>query len=72
MSAIDNIGAFAAIPVGQVAVSPVAATAGATGVEVVGGLLFAVMAVLPIALPEVRTLRQPGNEPAAERSAGDK
>lgn len=62
VSAFDNIGAFAAIPVGQVAVSPVAAVMGATRVEILGGLLFAAMALLPTAVPEVRTLRQPGNE----------
>jgi len=62
ISAIDNVGAFVAIPLGQVAVSPVAALFGAPQVELVGGLLFAIMAVLPLALAEVRTLRQPGKE----------
>jgi hypothetical protein len=62
ISAIDNVGAFVAIPLGQVAVSPVAALFGAPQVELVGGLLFAIMALLPLALPEVRTLRQPGKE----------
>lgn len=62
VSAIDNVGAFAAIPVGQVAVSPVAALAGNTRVEIVGGLLFAAVAMVPLAVPEVRALRQPGNE----------
>jgi hypothetical protein len=57
--AIDNVGAFAAIPIGQVAVSPVAAMAGSAHVEIVGGLLFAAMALLPLAVPEVRALRQP-------------
>jgi len=59
VSAIDNVGAFAAIPVGQVAVSPVASLVGATRVEIFGGILFATVALLPIAVPEVRTLRQP-------------
>jgi thiazole/oxazole-forming peptide maturase SagD family component len=64
VSAIDNIGAFAAIPIGQIAASPVAAVVGATRVEVIGGLLFAAMALLPMAVPEVRALRQPtGGEP---------
>jgi MFS family permease len=62
VSAIDNVGAFAAIPVGQIAVSPLAALAGATRVEIFGGLLFAAMALLPLAVPEVRALRQPSNE----------
>lgn len=66
ISAIDNIGAFAAIPIGQVAVSPVAAVAGASRVEIIGGVLFATMALLPIAVPEVRTLRQPGKEPRSQ------
>jgi MFS family permease len=59
VSAIDNVGAFAAIPVGQVAVAPVAALAGASRVEIVGGILFSSMALLTLAVPEVRTLRQP-------------
>jgi MFS family permease len=62
VSAFDNLGAYAAIPIGQVAVAPVAAAVGATRVEVVGGLLFAVISVLPLAVPQVRTLRQPGTE----------
>jgi MFS family permease len=62
VSAFDDIGAFAAIPIGQVAVSPVAAVLGTTRVEILGGLLFAAMALLPSAMPEVRTLRQPSNE----------
>jgi len=62
VSAIDNIGAFAAIPIGQVAVSPLAAAVGTTKVEILGGLLFATLALLPIAVPEVRTLRRPGGE----------
>lgn len=62
VSAIDNIGAFAAIPIGQIAVSPVAAVVGTTRVEILGGLLFTTLALLPIAVPEVRTLRQPGKE----------
>ncbi|HET7015136.1 MAG TPA: MFS transporter [Streptosporangiaceae bacterium] len=61
VSAIDNVGAFAAIPLGQVAVSPVAALAGTTRVEVVGGILFATLAALPLAVPEVRSLSQPNN-----------
>jgi MFS family permease len=69
VSAIDNVGAFAAIPVGQVAVSPVAAVAGTTRVEMFGGLLFAVMAALPMVVPEVRALRQPGRERDRGRGA---
>jgi len=61
VSAIDSVGAFAAIPVGQIAVSPVAALAGATRVEIFGGLLFAAMALLPLGVPEVRKLLQPSN-----------
>lgn len=59
VTAIDNVGAFAAIPVGQVAVSPVASVVGTTRVEVLGGLLFATMSLIPLAVPEVRALRQP-------------
>jgi hypothetical protein len=62
VSAIDTAGAFAAIPIGQIAVAPVAAAAGATHVEILGGLLFATVALLPLAVREVRTLRQPGRQ----------
>ena len=67
VSAFDNIGAYAAIPVGQVAVSPVAAVMGATRVEILGGLLFAAMALLPIAMPEVRSLREPGKQTTGDK-----
>jgi hypothetical protein len=39
---------------------------GTTRVEILGGLLFAAMALLPTAVPEVRTLRQPSNEPGGQ------
>jgi MFS family permease len=68
VSAFDNVGAFAAIPLGQLAIVPVAAAVGASRVEILGGLLFAVMALLPIVLPEVRALRQPGNEGSAKKT----
>jgi MFS family permease len=68
VSAFDNVGAFAAIPLGQLAIVPVAAAVGASRVEVLGGLLFAVMALLPVALPEVRSLRQPGNDGLVEQT----
>ncbi len=62
VSAFDNIGAFAAIPIGQVAVSPVAAVAGTTRVEILGGLLFAAMAlsVTPLLMaPYLRAIPDP-------------
>jgi len=62
VSAIDNVGAFAAIPLGQIAVSPIAAIAGTGQVEAVGGLLFAALAALPLAVPEIRTLSQPSKQ----------
>lgn len=60
VSAVDNAGAFAAIPLGQVAAAPIAAAAGTSHVEILGGLLFATVALLPLAVPQVRELRQPG------------
>jgi MFS family permease len=62
VTAFDNVGAFVAIPIGQVAVAPAAAVLGANRVECLGGLLFAMTAVLPLLLPEVRSLRQPGQD----------
>jgi MFS family permease len=61
VSAFDSLGAFAAMPIGQLAVVPVAAAAGATHVEGLGGVLFALTAILPLFLPEVRSLRQPAD-----------
>jgi hypothetical protein len=59
VSAFDGIGAMAATPIGQLAAAPVATVAGAGRVEALGGILFALTAVLPLCLPEVRSLRQP-------------
>jgi hypothetical protein len=70
VSAIDNVGAFAAIPIGQLAVTPAAAVAGAHAVEVIGGIMFAIMALLPIALPEVRALRQSGGRKGGKACRG--
>lgn len=54
--ALDNLGAFVAVPVGQATVGPLAAGAGASRVEVLGGILFAIMALLPLTSSSVRRL----------------
>ncbi|MFF3404071.1 MFS transporter [Streptomyces sp. NPDC002659] len=57
VSAFDNLGAYIAMPIGQIAAGPLATSAGTPRVEVLGGILFALMALLPLAVPAVRTLR---------------
>jgi MFS family permease len=56
VTSYDDFGSFAGIPVGQLAVIPLAAAIGATRVALYGGLLYAVVALLPLGLPSVRRL----------------
>ncbi|RKT19818.1 putative MFS family arabinose efflux permease [Streptomyces sp. 1114.5] len=68
----DDFGSFAAIPVGQLAVIPLATLFGTTRVALVGGLLLLVVALLPITLVSVRRLgvdAEPSDSPAPERAA---
>ncbi|WP_369275973.1 MFS transporter [Streptomyces sp. R11] len=58
VSAFDHVGAFIAVPLGQAVAGPLAATAGASTVAVFGSVVFGVTALLPLAFPSVRRLRE--------------
>jgi MFS family permease len=57
VSAIDHLGAYIAVPIGQLAAGPLAVAAGASTAEVLGGAIFAIVALLPLAAPSVRAVR---------------
>jgi hypothetical protein len=57
VASIDTLGAFVTVPLGQLAVIPVAAAFGDARVAVVAGAVYAVMAVSVLVLRSVRQLR---------------
>jgi Transmembrane secretion effector len=57
VASIDTLGAFVTVPMGQLAVIPVAAAFGDARVAVIGGVLYAVVAVAVLAVRPVRDLR---------------
>ncbi|MEO8750432.1 MAG: MFS transporter [Allobranchiibius sp.] len=56
VSSYDDFGSYAAIPVGQLAVIPLAAIFGAEHVAIYGAALFASAVLLPLSVPGVRNL----------------
>jgi MFS family permease len=60
ISAYDDLGSFIAVPVGQVAVGPLAAAFGDSHVTVAGGLVFGAATLFPLLFAGVRRLEQPG------------
>jgi MFS family permease len=71
ISSYDNLGSFAAIPLGQLAVIPAAAAFGAPAVATVGGLLYGLLALAPLVIPDVRALRS-DREPARRVKTEDR
>lgn len=63
VSAYDSIGSFAAIPLGQIAVGPIAQGEDARGVIWWAGWVFVVVLVATFAVPAVRALRRPDRDP---------
>jgi hypothetical protein len=57
VASIDTLGAFVTVPLGQLAVIPVAAAFGDARVAVAAGVVYAVMAVSVLVLGSVRRLR---------------
>jgi hypothetical protein len=45
------------VPLGQLAIIPIAAAFGDRQVAIVGGIIFAVLTLIPLAFPSVRNLR---------------
>lgn len=56
-AAYDDLGSYLSIPLGQLAVVPLAAQFGDGPVAVSGGALYLLVALLPLAVPSVRGLR---------------
>jgi hypothetical protein len=57
VASIDNLGSMATVPLGQLAVIPVAAAFGDAEVAVVSGVIFSVVALAVLAVRPVRQLR---------------
>ncbi|MET8181291.1 hypothetical protein [Streptomyces sp. NPDC005336] len=57
ISSYDNLGSFIAIPGGQLSAAPLASVFGASRVALVGGFLWIVLTLCPLAVPSVRGLR---------------
>lgn len=57
VASYDNLGSFATVPLGQLAVVPIAAALGSTHVALVGAVLWAALALGALAAPSVRNLR---------------
>jgi hypothetical protein len=56
VAAIDNLGSLVPVPLGQLAVIPVAAAFGDSEVALVGGIVYAVVAASVLAVRSVRHL----------------
>ncbi|WP_084467480.1 MFS transporter [Actinokineospora inagensis] len=56
VTSYDDFGAFATIPLGQLAVIPAAAALGANNVALFGGIILFVVALTPLLLTSVRTM----------------
>lgn len=57
VTSYDALGSFVAIPLGQLLVGPLVAAAGEEPVAVGGGVIFALVSLLPLAWASVRNLR---------------
>lgn len=56
VSSYDDLGAYAAIPVGQLLVVPISAAVGMSTVAVYGGVVYFVVSLLPLCLTSVRAI----------------
>jgi MFS family permease len=65
MAAYDDFGSYVGIPIGQLLAAPLALVLGAQHVALAGGIIFAVVALVPLLSPVVRSIRHPPlTEPA--------
>jgi hypothetical protein len=53
----DDLGSFAALPLGQIAAGPAAGSLGAAGVSIIGGFVNPLMSLLPLASTSIRSFR---------------
>ncbi|PSR20770.1 MAG: MFS transporter [Sulfobacillus acidophilus] len=70
--AIDDLGSFAAIPIGLVLALPLAHRVGLTDVETIGGLIWITAAMLPLAQRHVREMTGPDIRACATEIADSK
>jgi hypothetical protein len=56
VTSYDDVGSYAAIPLGQLSVVPIAGLLGVTAVAVGGGVVYTLAALLPLAFASVRRL----------------
>lgn len=59
VASYDSLGSFATVPLGQLAVVPIAAALGSTHVALVGAILWATLSLGALAAPSVRNLKAP-------------
>ncbi|MCA0435272.1 MAG: MFS transporter [Actinobacteria bacterium] len=74
VAAYDALGSFVAMPVGQLAIGPVAAVAGERSTLIGSGLLFVTVVLAALAVPAVRGLRRgdpPSGSPPADSPPAD-
>jgi hypothetical protein len=57
VASYDNLGSFVTVPLGQLAVVPIAATFGSRRTAVLGAFVYAALALGALAAPTVRNLR---------------
>jgi MFS family permease len=57
VASYDNLGSFATVPLGQLAIIPIAVALGSHRTTVVGAFLYAALALGALAAPSVRNLR---------------
>jgi len=72
VAAYDELGSFVGVPIGQGAAAPVAALVGEGTLAVVAGVLYAVVALLPLAARSVRSLGEAAPVDAAAAPAGER
>ncbi len=59
MASYDNLGSFATVPLGQLAVVPITAALGSAHVAIGGAILWAALTLGALTAPSVRNLRRP-------------
>jgi hypothetical protein len=64
VASYDNLGSFATVPLGQLAVGPIAAALGSAHVAIGGAILWATLTLCALTAPSVRNLRTPRQEPS--------
>lgn len=67
VASYDNLGSFAAVPLGQLAIVPIAAGLGSRRTALFGAFLYAALALAALAAPSARNLRHrpPATDPSA-------